>query len=398
MTRLIFLALTSAILFGCAASKVDTVKAVKTIEAKTIEAKTNEAKTIEAKTSQVKADLAASPEAVVKSTDEAVMPSNKILLGYLSDGLQPTAAQFKKMTHVAFSFLRAADTTGAVVMTAGWDNLDQVISEAHQNGVKALISFGGGEFVISKSLMGNPTNRTNLIKNIIAFMKAHNFDGFDSDWEPSWIDDKAEMEAVNNVINDHYLDFIKDMRSAIDAEFGKGNKSFSAAVMNANSIWYSEEKQIVHFPQNNWWDYLDWVALMNYDNDVGVKHATYESVFGPEGSVAYWTGFGIPKSKIVVGVPFYARANWGPEWLFYKDVIAKNPELSTAINNIKHDAAAGAGEKDYGFNGVDIVKTKTQAAKDQDLQGIMFWQLSGDLPVENPKSLLKAMYETMVAP
>ena len=114
------------------------------------------------------------------------------------------------------------------------------------------------------------------------------------------------MKSVNNAITYHYIKFIRDLRIAIDNQFGKGKKSFSAAVMNRNSIWYSSREQIAHFPQNGWWHYLDWVALMNYDNDLGAKHSTFESVYGPNGSVEYWSKFGVPLSKIVTGVPFYA--------------------------------------------------------------------------------------------
>lgn len=319
----------------------------------------------------------------------AAIAPNSILMGYLVEGQLPSDEQFSKMTHVAFSFLRASDSLGNITMTSGWDNLDQVIAAAHRNNVKAIISFGGGEFKVTQGLMGNKENRTTLITNIVAFMKEHNFDGFDSDWEPSWLDDKAEMEQVNNAITLYYLDFLSELRMAIDTEFGKGQKTLSAAVMNANSIWYSADKQISHFPQNGWWNYLDWVALMNYDNDLGAKHATFESVFGSEGSVAYWTGFGIPKSKIVVGVPFYARAGWGEEWLFYKDVVAMDGAIADSVDFITHDKGTGA--KEYGFNGVATARAKVKALKEQNLPGIMFWQLGGDLEVTHEKSLLRVM-------
>ena len=94
-------------------------------------------------------------------------------------------------------------------------------------------------------------------------------------------------------------------------------------ILNKNSIWYSSIKKISHFPNNGWWNYLDWVSLMNYDNDLGLKHATYESVFGKDGSLNYWIKFGIPETKIVTGLPFYGRAGWGEDWLFYKDIFNK---------------------------------------------------------------------------
>jgi GH18 family chitinase len=238
--------------------------------------------------------------------------------------------------------------------------------------------------------MGVKANRQNLIKNILGFMKKHNFDGFDCDWEPSWVDDKVEMEAINNAITHHYITFIKEFREALDAEFGKGNRIFTAAILNGNSIWYSAQKQIAHFPNNGWWNYLDWVALMNYDNDLGSKHATFESVFGAKGSVAYWTKFGIPQAKIVTGVPYYARAGWGAEWLFYKNVVEMNPSIADTVDFIVYNKD-NSGEKEYGFNGTAIVTRKVAEGKKLNLPGMMFWQLAGDLPVDHKKSLLNAM-------
>lgn len=320
---------------------------------------------------------------------------SSVMMGYLIEGYKPTTDQFKKMTHVSISFLRAANSDGDIKMTNGWENIDEVIAAAHSNNVKVLISFGGGEFKVTSELMGVKENRQNLIRNIIDFMIKHNLDGFDCDWEPSWINDKAEMEAINNVITNYYIVFIKEFREALDIEFGKGNKLFTAAILNANNIWYSDEKQIAHFPQNGWWNYLDWVSLMNYDNDVGEKHATFESVFGVNGSVAYWTTFGIPHKKIVTGIPFYARAGWGSEWLFYKQVIEMNPAISDTLNFIIHNKN-DSGDKVYGFNGTKVAVQKVAKGKNLNLAGIMFWQLAGDVPSFHKKSLLKAMHEEFI--
>ena len=48
-------------------------------------------------------------------------------------------------------------------------------------------------------------------------------------------------------------------------------------------------------------------------------------------------------------------------------------------------------KKVYGFNGTKIVTKKVAEAKRLNLAGLMFWQLAGDLPVDNEKSLLRAM-------
>ena len=334
------------------------------------------------------------PSSFIATTSDyqtAPIPPNSLVIGYLIDGYTPTNTQFNKMTHIVISFLRATNSSGDIKMTLGWDNLREVVSAAHANNVKAIISFGGGRFTVTSKLMGIKSNRQNLIRNIIEFIKTYNFDGFDCDWEPSWIDDKNEMEKINNAITNYYITFIKEFREALDKEFGKGNKIFTAAILNANSVWYSNKKQIAHFPQNGWWHYLDWVSLMNYDNDLGLKHATFESVFGPEGSVNYWTSFGIPQSKIVTGIPFYARAGWGEEFLTYQDIISMNPSIPDTIDFVLHSKSRLGGKKEYGFNGVSTVVRKVKEGKKLNLTGVMFWRLAGDVPVDHEKSLLRAM-------
>ena len=323
------------------------------------------------------------------------IPAKSILMGYIIDGYKPTELQFKKMTHIAISFLRPYDSYGKVIMTPGWENLEDVVRTAHLNDVKAIISFGGGGFKVTSELMGVSKNRKKLIQNIISFMKKYNFDGFDCDWEPSWIDNKDHMEEINNAITDHYIKFIKEFREALDAEFGKGTKSFSAAILNLNRVWYSPKRQIAHFPKNGWWHFLDWVALMNYDNDLGSKHSTFDSVFGDQGSVYHWNSFGIPKSKIVVGIPFYGRAGWGEEYLFYKDIIEIHPNLDKNIDVISYKKQYDLFKKEYGFNGVFTVTKKVKESNRLGLLGVMFWQLAGDLEITHEKSLLKAMSEEL---
>tara|TARA_A100001015_G_C15019918_1_gene727444 strand:+ start:1140 stop:2360 length:1221 start_codon:yes stop_codon:yes gene_type:complete len=323
------------------------------------------------------------------------VPPNSVIMGYLMEGQMPTDSQFKNMTHVGISFLQATNNRGEVSMTTGWENLNEIIASAHANDVKALISFGGGGFKVTSELMGVKDNRHNLISNIIKFIRDNDLDGFDCDWEPSWINNKSKMEKINNAITNYYITFIKEFREALDKEFGKGNKIFTAAILNANSIWYSNKKQIAHFPQNGWWHYLDWVSLMNYDNDLGSKHATFESVFGPEGSVSYWTSFGIPQSKIVIGIPFYARAGWGEEFLTYKDIIRINPNIPDTLDFVLHSKSILGIKKEYGFNGVSTLVRKVKEGKKLSLTGIMFWRLAGDVPVDHEKSLLAAMSEEL---
>ena len=57
---------------------------------------------------------------------------NSIIMGYLIDGYLPTDDQFKNMTHIGISFLRAKNVNGDITMTSGWENIDEVIASAQK--------------------------------------------------------------------------------------------------------------------------------------------------------------------------------------------------------------------------------------------------------------------------
>ena len=82
------------------------------------------------------------PSSFIATTSDyqtAPIPPNSLVIGYLIDGYTPTNAQFNKMTHIVISFLRATNSSGDITMTAGWNNLREVVSAAHAKNVKAII-------------------------------------------------------------------------------------------------------------------------------------------------------------------------------------------------------------------------------------------------------------------
>ena len=83
-------------------------------------------------------------------------------------------------------------------------------------------------------------------------MKKHDFDGFDCDWEPSWVNNKVKMEAINNTITHHYIKFIKEFREALDAKFGKGNKIYPFVSINdPQDLKYAGEQTNLTIGDNN---------------------------------------------------------------------------------------------------------------------------------------------------
>ena len=56
------------------------------------------------------------------------------------------------------------------------------------------------------------------------------------------------------------------------------------------------------------------------------------------------------------------RAGWGEEWLFYKNIVKMNTNLSFETDFIMYKKN-GLNEKEYGFNGKSTIVKKVQENK-----------------------------------
>jgi GH18 family chitinase len=119
---------------------------------------------------------------------------------------------------------------------------------------------------------------------------------------------------------------------------------------------------------------------MTYD---GPDHGTMEQF---QKGLEYWSGRGLPKDKIVMGVPFYARV---------KDTRAEGPSYAQLVH--ADPAAAQVDEFAYHgsiqeYNGVPTIQKKTHIALEK-ASGIMFWALDHDS--QGGLSLVNAIYDVV---
>jgi chitinase len=118
---------------------------------------------------------------------------------------------------------------------------------------------------------------------------------------------------------------------------------------------------------------VDFLNVMAYDGP-GLSHSPYSYA---EQSLAYWSTRGLPRDKMVLGVPFYSRPTEVP----YRKLVAANA------------AAPNADELDYNgttvnYNGISTIKAKTELALSR-AAGIMAWSLAQD--TTDSMSLLAAI-------
>ena len=300
-------------------------------------------------------------------TNTRAIPSGTKVVGYFTDwtGMDVNSVQYDKLTHINYSFLIPMED-GNVRPFEQEAKLKELITKAHANGVKVLISVGGWSYknaeldpVFAKAAATDST-RENLVNNIVKCVNDYNFDGADIDWE--YPDPGTEAE-----------NYYKLMKS-LNEKLKPSGKLLTAAVTSGTAVDSPTENWYAKSITQDIFNLVDFLNLMVYDGGNGATHSPYEYA---ENSMKVWTQKGLPKEKMVLGVPFYAR----PSWSGYNEIVAKDPDAPNK------DISGN----DY-YNGIPTMKKKTELALQMG-SGVMIWELSQD--TNDSTSLLNAIYEVI---
>ncbi|TYP75827.1 Ig-like domain-containing protein [Aquimarina intermedia] len=250
--------------------------------------------------------------------------------------------QYDKLTHINYAFAIPRGD-GSLEPLANAGKLRQIVSLGHAQGVKVLIAVGGWELGDGSGvdtrfvqLASNASARTAFVNNMISFVNEYNLDGVDMDWEYS--DNGSEPQNYELL-----------MRELAQALHSRG-KLLTAAVVAQG--WAGNG--ILSGVFND----VDFLNLMAYDGGDGASHSPYSYA---ESSLNYCLGRGLPKSKAVLGVPFYGR----PSWKSYATLIAEGADPNSDVHQGVH------------YNGIPTIKAKTELAQQRG-GGIMMWELSHD--------------------
>jgi chitinase len=257
-----------------------------------------------------------------------------------------SSVQYSKLTHINYAFLLPT-STGGLQPIENPAKLQSLVSTAHANGVKVLISVGGwnnGDDSAFEQFAANATYRSNFTTNIVNFVSQYGLDGADIDWE--YPDAGA---SANN-----YAALMQQLSTALHSR----GKLLTAAVVATGGDGVPASV----------FGYVDFLNLMAYDAN-NFDHSTYNYAVQ---SVNYWKGRGLAASKLSLGVPFYGR----PSWESFAQLVARGADPYA-------DVFSGVG-----YNGINTIKSKTNLAFDQ-ASGIMIWELSQDAAGAN--SLLTAI-------
>ena len=288
------------------------------------------------------------------SAQAAASAADFKVVGYFPSWQGSTAeVQYDKLTHINYSFL-LPNADGSLQPIDAPQTLIDLVSRAHAENVKVGIAIGGwngGNDSAFEALAADPTARANFIRNVMTFVQQYDLDGVDMDWE---YPDPGQSAKRYTVLMDELSKELKPL-----------GKFLTAAVVAYGNAGAGIETAV--------FEDIDFLNLMAYDAN-NSNHSTYQVAVE---SINYWSGRGLAKDKIVLGVPFYAR----PTWQKYRDIVAADSSAAC------RDLSAGGH-----YNGIPLIKEKTKLALAQ-AGGIMNWELTQDAP--NQYSLLTAMDEVI---
>ena len=273
--------------------------------------------------------------------------------------------------------------------------------------VKVLLAVGGWAFGSKpfRALTENVFRMNGFVYEAIEFLRLHNFDGLDIDWEyPRGADDRAA-----------FVSLIKELRLAFEGEHksSKNPKLLLTAAVPASFEAIASGYDVPELAK-----YLDYINVMTYDfhgqweDTVGHNSPLFPlnsaSTFQKKLTVDYaakeWVRQGAPMEKLIIGMPVYGRtftladstkfdigaaADGGGQagkytgeegFLSYYEICDFLHEDNTTLvwDNEQQVPFAYRGEQWVGFDDERSLRTKVSWVKTEGFGGIMVWSVDLD--------------------
>jgi chitinase len=321
------------------------------------------------------------------------------IIAYYAGGPDEVSAlPAEKLTHVIFSFCHLTGNKLTVDSKKDSVTIRNLVALKKRNQkLKVILSLGGwGGCETCSDVFSTAKGRSEFAASTLALNKYFHSDGIDLDWEYPAIEGFPGHRFVPEDLK-NFTSLVQELRRVMKKNY---EISFAAGgfqkFLNESAEWAAVMKEV------------DRVNLMSYDlingysTTTGHHTALYSTPKQPESTdngVQYLIKIGVPRDKIVIGAAFYAR--------IWENVSSENngvyqsgkfksftdyrefPTLLTEQIGYKFywDSAASApyayneSQKLFAtFDDKRSLELKTKYVIDQQLDGIMFWEISHDLP------------------
>ena len=296
------------------------------------------------------------------------------------------------LTHLSHAFVWP-DTKGNLVIPDDF-TLPALRRRLHLQNKRFLLCIGGSEAAPGFPVMAaNPALRKKFIAKLRLFAHTNGYDGIEIDWEfPRTTADSKNLTIL-----------LRELRQSF------GQHATINLVVNGSKYvgkWIDVRGAL---------PYVTYFVIMTYDyHGPWSKHSGHNAPLvdypGADGSVTggleFWLSKGVPRSKMIMGLPFYGRfftcRKIGDPFYrgghaHYRDLI----RYSTNEYSLSWDTSAQVplmrSRKKIWICSYDnpvSLQLKTKLALRNRLAGVMIWHITGDM-VDGSHLLLPSIYYTM---
>src|SRR5437762_3537647 len=324
--------------------------------------------------------------------------SYKVVAYYTGNGETIKKYPVEKLTHIICSFLKLQNDSLTFSNDGQRKTMQQLVALKKQfPHLKIMVSIGGwGGCARCSGLFASAEHRNNFAKSAVSLFKRYHIDGLDLDWEYPAIE-RYPGHAWDKADKNNFTELVKALRREMGSHFLLSFAAGGFMKYLEESIDWDEVMPLVNF-----------VNLMTYDLVNGYAtvtgHHTLLYDYKPEQEstrkcVDWLLSKNIPSDKLIIGAAFYARV-WAnvennnnglyQQGKFFKGVDYKDFATyfadSSGFNYFWDDKAAApyqysALKKLFAtFDDKRSIAEKAKFVRNKKLGGIMFWELTGDLP------------------
>lgn len=224
------------------------------------------------------------------------------------DRLYPDDIDANLCTHIIISFATVHNNS---LHFADTDIVDQLLALKKNNTnlklLLSVVSFSTSSDAFA-TMVSTEANRKMFVESVTRVLEVYSLDGIDLDWEfPAW------PETRDVIQRDQFTELLKEMRTSFGSKFMISVAVAAPYVISDRAYDVPSMALYVDFVNLMCYDYHAYVwylpfagpnsPLFSSSIDVG-----YGTTLNTNYTVHYWIDRGMPRSKIIVGMPTYGHS------------------------------------------------------------------------------------------
>jgi GH18 family chitinase len=340
---------------------------------------------------------------------EATVGGEKAVIAYVFPHgrvIDPTTITAGKLTHINYAFANVVDGQVVEGEPVDAENYRVLAALRTQNpGLKILVSVGGWVWSGAFSDVAlTPESRARFVASAVDFVRRHELDGFDVDWEYPGLPGNGNTHRPQDKQN--FTALMSELRGALDKEGAARGRHYLLTLAAGALPTFLETTEMDKVQA-----VVDYVNLMTYDfresgDRLAGHHANLlqnpmdDKQLSADGAVRLFLSAGVPAHKLVLGVPFYGHA-WGDVAPvangLYQPGQPPHQEIDASYGNLARSFVGKNGyarfwderaQAPYLWNAKERVfisyedpeslRVKCRYLKQRGLAGVMFWQYYSD--------------------